>query len=180
MRCSQGSVFAFSRFFFVVKCVVQVDTIKGGGRASYRGGIGGRQGRQHYSRHKKGVRIQQDYHKLLPLHKLWPELVPLWPDHLTIMAKTIAKTQKNKKITYSVGWTFSQNVSSLALLVWDWHCLEDIWTKGSVIELINWWSGYDCRTAPGTPGLLRETVPLQTSDMGKKTVSVLAHSFLLS
>ena len=33
-------------------------------------------------------------------------------------------------MTHSVGWTFSQNVSFLALLVSDWQCLEDIWTKG--------------------------------------------------
>ena len=29
-------------------------------------------------------------------------------------------------------------------------------------------------------GLERETVPLQTSDMGRKTVSVLAHQWLLA
>ena len=34
-------------------------------------------------------------------------------------------------MTDSVGWTFSQNFSSLALPVWDWQCSEDIWTKGS-------------------------------------------------
>ena len=33
-------------------------------------------------------------------------------------------------MTHSVGWTFSQNFSSLALPLWDWHCIEDIWTKG--------------------------------------------------
>ena len=42
-------------------------------------------------------------------------------------------------VTHSVGWTFSQNFSSLALPVWDWQCIEDIWTKGSVIELMNEW-----------------------------------------
>ena len=35
-------------------------------------------------------------------------------------------------MTLGVGWTFSQNFSSLALPVWDWQCLEDIWTKGSL------------------------------------------------
>ena len=40
-------------------------------------------------------------------------------------------------MTHSVGWTFSQNFSSLALPVWDWQCLEDIWTKGSLNELMN-------------------------------------------
>ena len=49
-----GQRFAILAMFLFVKCVIQVDTFKGGGRASYRGGIGGRQGRQHYSRHKKG------------------------------------------------------------------------------------------------------------------------------
>ena len=32
---------------------------------------------------------------------------------------------------------------------------------------------------PNRGGWLRETVPLPSSDLGKKTVSVLAHSFLL-
>ena len=31
----------------------------------------------------------------------------------------------------------------------------------------------------GNLALIRETVPLQTSDMGEKTLSVLAHSFLV-
>jgi hypothetical protein len=65
-----GQRFRVFAMFLFVKCVIQVDTFKGGGRASYRGGIGGQQGRQHYSRHKKGVRIQRDYHGLLPLYEL--------------------------------------------------------------------------------------------------------------
>ena len=59
-------------------------------------------------------------------------------------------------MTFSVGWPLSRNVSSLALLVLDWQCLEDIWTKGSlkqsVSQLIS--NGGDWRTAPATPGLL--------------------------
>ena len=55
-------------------------------------------------------------------------------------------------MTHSVGWTFSQNLSSLALLVLDWQCLEDIWTKESVNESIS--HRGDCRTALATPGLL--------------------------
>ena len=35
-------------------------------------------------------------------------------------------------MTLCVGWTFSQNFSSLALPVLNWQCLEDIWTKGSL------------------------------------------------
>ena len=59
-------------------------------------------------------------------------------------------------MTHSVGWTFSQNFSSLALPVWDWQCLEDIWTKGSVNQSVN--DGGDCKTAPATPGLLNTKV----------------------
>ena len=56
------------------------------------------------------------------------------------------------QVTLSVGWTFSENFSSLPLPVWDWQCLEDIWTKGSVSHSIS--DGGDCRTVPATPGLL--------------------------
>ena len=61
---------------------------------------------------------------------------------------------------HSVGWTFSQTFNSLALLVWDWQCLEDIWTKGSVNEWMNQWisHGGDCKTAPATPGLLKTLI----------------------
>ena len=59
-------------------------------------------------------------------------------------------------MTFSVGWSLSRNVSSHALLVWDWQCLEDIWTKGSVNQSVSQLisDGGDCRTAPATPGLL--------------------------
>ena len=32
-------------------------------------------------------------------------------------------------LTLSVGWTFSQNSSSIALPVWVWQCLEYIWNS---------------------------------------------------
>ena len=35
-------------------------------------------------------------------------------------------------MTHSVGWTFSQNFSSLALLVWDWECLELIFKASAL------------------------------------------------
>ena len=49
------------------------------------------------------------------------------------------------------GLTFSQNVSSLALTVWEQKGFEDLEEK-DVSELINY-KGV-CRTAPATPGLL--------------------------
>ena len=41
---------------------------------------------------------------------------------------------------------------SLALIVWERQCIEDIYTKGSLNELKS--DRGDCRTAPATPGLL--------------------------
>ena len=46
-------------------------------------------------------------------------------------------TRDTWHMTHSVGWTFSQNFSSQGLLVWDWQCLEDICTKGSLNEWIS-------------------------------------------
>ena len=64
-------------------------------------------------------------------------------------------THDTLHISHSVGWTFCQNFSSLALPVWDWQCLEDIWTKGSLNQCISQCSdGGDCRIAPATSGLL--------------------------
>ena len=59
-------------------------------------------------------------------------------------------------LTHSVGLTFSQNSSSLALLVWDWQWIEDIWTKGCVTEWMNESMNHKpvYRTAPATLGLL--------------------------
>ena len=42
-------------------------------------------------------------------------------------------------MTNSVGWTFSQHFSSLAVPVWDWQCLENTWTKGLLNESVNEW-----------------------------------------
>ena len=55
-------------------------------------------------------------------------------------------------MAHSVEWKFSQNVSSLALPVRDWRCLEYIWTKGWISEWIN--DGGDCKTAPTKQGLV--------------------------
>ena len=55
-------------------------------------------------------------------------------------------------VTLGGGWTFSQNFNSLALMVWERHCIEDIWTKGWLYQKVS--DRGDCRTAPGTPGLL--------------------------
>ena len=52
--------------------------------------------------------------------------------HITLSA---VPSKTEHRILYdSVGWTFSQNFSPLALPVWDW---EDIFTKGWVTQLIN-------------------------------------------
>ena len=43
-------------------------------------------------------------------------------------------------VTYGGGWTFSQNVSSLALAVWDRQYLEDTEQKGDRMnQLVNKW-----------------------------------------
>ena len=63
-------------------------------------------------------------------------------------------------MTHSVGWTFSQNFSSLALPVWDWQCFEYISTNhhsvSYLLTLINYEAVY--RKAPDTPGLLNITI----------------------
>ena len=46
-------------------------------------------------------------------------------------------TRDTWHMTHTVVWTFSQNFNSLALQVLDWQCLENIWTKGSMNDLIN-------------------------------------------
>ena len=56
-------------------------------------------------------------------------------------------------VTGGGWWTFSQNVRSLALTIWEWRCFEDIFTKDHwVSELVN--DECVCRTSPATPGLL--------------------------
>ena len=76
--------------------------------------------------------------------------------HVTVIYDTWQVTHDTWHMTVDVGWTFSQNFSSLAHQVWDWLCWEDIVTKGSLTHLMNQSmndGGY-CRTAPATPGLL--------------------------
>ena len=52
-----------------------------------------------------------------------------------------------------VMWTFSQNLSSLALTVWDWRCFEDLEENDESVNELFIDKGV-CRTAPATPGLL--------------------------
>ena len=43
-------------------------------------------------------------------------------------------------MTDGVMWTFSQNLSSLSLTVWEWRCSEDLEEKGdSLNKLISFW-----------------------------------------
>ena len=42
-------------------------------------------------------------------------------------------------MTHRRWWTLCQNCMSLASMVWEWRCFENIWTKGSLNhELINY------------------------------------------
>ena len=59
-------------------------------------------------------------------------------------------------MTHSVGWTFSQNFSSLPLSVWDWQCFEYISTNPDLPYLLS--NKAVCRTAPATPGLLKKYI----------------------
>ena len=57
-------------------------------------------------------------------------------------------------VTHGMGWTFDQNVSFLALTVWELWCFENSEEKDdSVTELINYEAV--CRTASATPDLLK-------------------------
>ena len=59
------------------------------------------------------------------------------------------------QMTHGGGWTFSQNFSFLALMVWVYWWLEGLEEKAdSLTELIN--DKGDCRTAPATPSLLNK------------------------
>ena len=62
---------------------------------------------------------------------------------------------------HSVRWTFSQNFSFPALLVWDWECFECIYTNHQLVTLGN--DKAVCRTAPTSPGLLKTVQPLSCS-----------------
>ena len=75
--------------------------------------------------------------------------------------------------THSVGETFSQKFSSLALPVGDWQCIEDIWTKGSFTE-----SQACLSNSPGYTGSVnysRDLVRLCTH-LSLKTVQLSPHS----
>ena len=56
-------------------------------------------------------------------------------------------------MTHSVGWTFSQNFSSLALPVLDWQCFEYISTNHEWVSQSFNHKGI-CKTAPATRDLL--------------------------
>ena len=58
-------------------------------------------------------------------------------------------------------WTLCKNFRSLALLVWDLGCFEDL------EEMDRWLDGGVCRTAPATPGLLI-TVPKEEEKIANK------------
>ena len=66
-------------------------------------------------------------------------------------------TRDTWHMTHSVGWTFSQNFSSLAVPVWDYQCFEYISTNHL---LLTYWINDKavCRTAPATPGLVNTIV----------------------
>ena len=56
-------------------------------------------------------------------------------------------------VTHGGGWTFSQNFSFSALMLWDRQCLEDSELKGDPMnELMNDWMNDEgaYRTAPAT------------------------------
>ena len=72
------------------------------------------------------------------------------------------------QITQSVGWTLSQKFSSLTLPIWDWQCLEDILTKGSLNQLMNQWVT-EVIVQPATPNLLKKTEWSQNSIKWKFT-----------
>ena len=55
---------------------------------------------------------------------------------LHVSGDTWHVTHDKWHMKYSVGWTFSQNFSSLAFSVGDWQSFEGIWNKGWIYELI--------------------------------------------
>ena len=75
-------------------------------------------------------------------------------------------------LTHSVWWTFSQNVSSLALTVWDWQCMEDIWTKGSIDQSINESQACLCNS-PGYTGSVKYVIRHQHWQIGRNSMNVL-------
>ena len=64
-------------------------------------------------------------------------------------------------VIHGGGWTFSQNLSSLALTVWDRQCLQDSEQKGHSINKLNNHQGVYKR-ALATLGLLNTCYNLGT------------------
>ena len=62
--------------------------------------------------------------------KTWHDMWQVTGDWWQVTGDRWQVTHDTWHMTHSVGWTFSQNFRSLALLVWDCVCLEDILTKG--------------------------------------------------
>ena len=72
------------------------------------------------------------YFTTLPSHyKFHTNHIPNKPSHPLRDLKVSTNVSVSE---HSVGWTFAQNFSSLALSVWDCECLEDILTKRDIPE----------------------------------------------
>ena len=80
--------------------------------------------------------------------------------HMTCdMWYVICDTWHVTHVTWQVGtgkpFLFFLLFSSLAFTVWEWKCIEDIFTNYQLVSLsINQWMAEVCWTAPATPGLL--------------------------
>ena len=66
-------------------------------------------------------------------------------------------------VTSDRWWTLCQNFRSIALMVWDLWCFEDLeenddWLNEWITESVTYEG--DCRTAPATPGLLKSCLCL--------------------
>ena len=66
-------------------------------------------------------------------------------------------------VTHGGGWTFSQNVSSLTVMVWVGKWFEDVEENAELLNQIINSSEAVCRTCPATPGLLITTKPYQNT-----------------
>ena len=71
-----------------------------------------------------------------------------------VTSDTSHLTCDNWKRTCWGRWTLSQNVRSLALTIWKWWFVENIFTKDVGLNQLMNHKGV-CRTAPATPGLLK-------------------------
>ena len=96
---------------------------------------------------EKFLFIDKGYHeKVIPWHvtcDTWHGTHDMW--HVT---------SDMWHMTDGRRWTISQNVSFLALMVWEWRCYEDISTKDDLLTESMSNEGVR-RTAPATPGLLK-------------------------